>query len=66
MFLPTVAFVKGVYTLGCVSQDLDPRNSILRDGGKFGSKHAVKFSKGNWHHKKIGKERVNREELSKV
>ena len=29
----------------CVS----PRKSILRRTGKFGSKHAVKFSKGTWH-----------------
>ena len=38
----------GVYTFGCVSQDSCPRKSTLREKGKLGSKHAVKFSKGTW------------------
>ena len=46
--------------VGCVSQDPFPRKSILREERKLGSKHAVKFSKGTEHHKKIGKERVHR------
>ena len=47
--------------MGCVSQDSHPRKSIQRKEGKLGSNHTVKFSKGAWHHIKIGKERVHRE-----
>ena len=39
--------------LGCVCQDYYPRKSILREPGRLGSKHAIKFSKGTWHHIKI-------------
>ena len=39
--------------LSYVSQDSLPRFSILREPGKLGSKHAVKFSKGIWHQIKI-------------
>ena len=34
-------------------KDSCPRRSILREEGKLGSKHAVKFSKGTWHQIKI-------------
>ena len=37
----------------CVSQDSYPRKSILREQGKLGSKHTVKFSKGTCHQTKI-------------
>ena len=51
--------------MGCVSQDSHPRKSIPREEGKLGSNHTVKLPKGTWHQgKKIGKERVHREELS--
>ena len=39
--------------LGCVSQDYTQKKSILQEVGKLGSKHAVMFSKGTWHHVKI-------------
>ena len=39
--------------MGCVSQDPYPKKSIPREKGKVGSKHAVKFSKGTWHQRKI-------------
>ena len=39
--------------LGCVSQDSFPRKCSLREKGKLGSKHTVKFSKGTWHQIKI-------------
>ena len=39
--------------LGCVSPDSYPRKSVLREEGKRGSKHAVKFSKGTWRQIKI-------------
>ena len=32
--------------MGCVSQDSYPRKSLLREPGKLGSKHTLKFSKG--------------------
>ena len=35
--------------LGCVSQDSHKRKSILREEGKLGSKHVVKFFGGTWH-----------------
>ena len=35
--------------LGCVAKFSFPRKSILREPGKIGSKHRVKFSKGTWH-----------------
>ena len=59
----SVAILKGSIQLGCVSQDSHPSKSILRELGKLASKHAVKFSKGTWHQKKIGKERVHCEGL---
>ena len=48
-----VAILKEFLQLGCASQDSYPRNSILREPGMLGSKHAVKFSKGTWHRIKI-------------
>ena len=41
----SVAILKELIQLGCVSQDSCPRKSVLREEGKLGSKHAVKFSK---------------------
>ena len=41
----SVALLKESTQLGCVSQDSHPRESMLREEGKFGSKRAVKFSK---------------------
>ena len=45
----SVALMKEFIQLGCVFEDSYPRQSILRQQGKLGSKHAVKFSKGTWH-----------------
>ena len=49
----SVALLKESIQLGWVSQDSCPRKSILREQGKLGSKHAVKFSQGTWHQIKI-------------
>ena len=49
----SVAVLKESIHLGRVSQDSYPRKSILREPGRSGSKHAVKFSKGTWHHMEI-------------
>ena len=49
----SVALLKESTQVGCVSQDSHPRNSVLREKGKLGSKHAVNFSKGTWHQIKI-------------
>ena len=49
----SVALLKEFTQLGCVSQDSHPKNSILREPGKLGSKYAVKHSKGTWHQIKI-------------
>ena len=62
----SVAILKESTQLDYASQDSFPRKSSPREPGKLGSKHAVKFSKGTWHQKKIGKERVHRAELSKI
>ena len=54
--------------LDCVQEivrDSSPRKCILREEGKLGSNHTVKFSRGTWHHIKIREERVHREELFK-
>ena len=48
----TGAISKESTRLGCVSHDSNPRKSILREFGKLGSKHTVKFSKGTWHQMK--------------
>ena len=61
----SVTILKESIQLGCASQDSYLRKCILREPGKFGSKHAVKFSKGTWHQIKIRNERVHDEELSK-
>ena len=45
----SVALLKESTQLGCISQDSYPRKSILREPGRLGSTHAVKFSKGGWH-----------------
>ena len=49
----SVALLEESRQLGCVSQDSHPRKSFLRESGKLGSKHTVKFSKGTWHQIKI-------------
>ena len=49
----SVATLKESKKLGRVSQGSYPRKSILREQGKLGSKHTVKFSKGTWHQIKI-------------
>ena len=41
----SVSILKESFQLSCVSQDFSPRNSVPRELGKLGSKHAVKFSK---------------------
>ena len=51
----SVALLKESFRLGCVSQDHPPKKSILREVGKLGSNHTVKFSKGTWHRRKSGK-----------
>ena len=51
--------VVGVSKMSCASQDSYLRESIPRERGNFGSKHAKKFSKSTWHQIKIGKERVH-------
>ena len=61
----SVARLKESIQLGCVSQDSSPRKFILREPGKLGSRHAVKFSRALGIKLKFGKERVSREELSK-
>ena len=53
----SVSTVKEFIQLGCVSQDYDPRK-ILRESGKFGSKHAVKFTKGTWNQNQILERKV--------
>ena len=45
----SVATLKESKQLECASQDSYLRKCILREPGKFGSKHPVKFSKGTWH-----------------
>ena len=45
----SVAILKEFLQLGCAYQDSFPRKFIQREPGMFGSKHAVKFSKGTWH-----------------
>ena len=54
----SVAILKESRQLGCVSQDSYPRKSILREPGKWRSKHAVKFSKDTWHQIKIRERKV--------
>ena len=49
----SVAILKDSIQLGCVSQDSYPKKSFLREPGKLGTKHAVKFSQGTWHQIKI-------------
>ena len=61
----SVANMEESTRLGCLSQDSYPRKSILREKGKLGSKHAVKFSEGTWH-QKIGKETVHRQYYPKL
>ena len=46
----SVALEKESTQFGCVSQDSYPRKSFLRGKGKLGSRDAVIFSKGTWHH----------------
>ena len=45
----SVALLKESIQLGCVSQDCPPRKSTLREVGKMGSNHTVRFSKGSWN-----------------
>ena len=61
----SVAMLKESIQLVCVSQDSYPRNSILREPGILGSKHAVEFSKGTWHHINFRERKVHRRALSK-
>ena len=49
----SVELLKESTQLGCVSEGSYPRKSFLREKGKLGSKHAVKFSKSIWHQIKI-------------
>ena len=50
---PSLFLLKESTQLGCVSQDSNLRKSIEREEEKWGSKHAVKFSKSTWHQRKI-------------
>ena len=49
----SVAMLKESIQLGCVYQDSCPRQSILSEPGKLGSKLAVIFPKGTWHQIRI-------------
>ena len=49
----SVAMLKESTHLGCASQDSVPRKSILREPGRLGSKHAVKFFEGTLEQIKI-------------
>ena len=51
--------------LGCVSQDSPQRESILREDGKLGSNHTVKFSKATMRRVKFGERWVHRRESFK-
>ena len=57
----SVALSKESIQVGCVSHHSYPRKSVLREEGKLGSNHAVKFSTGTWHHLKIRERKVHRE-----
>ena len=48
-----VAVLEESTQLGRVSQDSDPRKSILSELGMLGSKHTVIFSRGTWRQIKI-------------
>ena len=54
--------IEGVYR---IELRVSSRKSLLCEQWKLTSKHVVKFSKDTWHQKKIGKQRIHREELSK-
>ena len=56
----SVAQLKETIQLGCVSQDYPRKKSILREVGKLGSNHTVKFSKGTCATQKFGKRNVHR------
>ena len=43
--------------LGCVSHESPQRKSILREDGKFGSNHTVKFLKATVRREKNGKKK---------
>ena len=45
----SVALLKESMHMGCASQDSYPTKSVLREQGKLGSKHTVKFSKCTLH-----------------
>ena len=62
----TVALFKETIPFGCVSQDPRPGKSILWEEGTLRSNHAVRLSKGTWHQRKFGKERVHREVISMI
>ena len=49
----SVALLKESTQLGCVSQGSYPRKSVLREQGRLGSTHTVKFSKSTWPKIKI-------------
>ena len=48
-----VALLNESVQVGCVSQDYFAKKSILREEGKLGPNHTVKFTQGTWHHLKI-------------
>ena len=49
----SVALLRELTLMNCVSQDPHPKNSILRREGQLGSSHTVKFSRGTWRQIKI-------------
>ena len=49
----SVELLKESIQLGCVSQELRPRKSILWKEGALRPNHAVHFSKGTWHQIKL-------------
>ena len=63
----SVALLVKSFQLGCVSQDSDPRESILSEEGTLGSKTRLNFFRGTWHQKtNSGKEGSNARSYPKV
>ena len=60
----SVAILKELKQLGCVSQDSCPRKTILCEQGNLGSQHTVNSPRVPGTKLKFGKERVHREALS--
>ena len=46
----SVAMLKDLTQMNCVSQDPHPKKSILRKEGQLGSIRKVQFSRSTWHH----------------